>query len=169
MKRKTKMWITAVAWLVPTIVMGVVCAWAPNIVTQEADAGLFVRAEMRPGGYFASSVMTVDTTRGTLAVANFFSALRGTPLVIVKSTGEHGLQVCNKADLTVCSELLGLYVGPLTPVPHARVWLTYNARAWLSALSLFWGVLGLCAFLLTLIATDEAFDDDGNRAGGASP
>ena len=168
MKRKTIMWVVAMAWLVPTIVMGAASAWAPNVVTQEADAGSFVRAELRPGGYFAPSVMTVHTTRGTLAVADFFSALRGTPLVVVDSTG-YGLQVCNKADLTVCSNLLGLYVGPLTPVPHARIWLTYNARGWLGLLFLFWGVLGMAAFLLTLVVTDDTLDDDGNHADGVSP
>lgn len=168
MKRKAIMWIVAAAWLVPTIGMGVAIAWAPNIVTQEADAGRFVRAELRPGGYFAPNVMTVHTTRGTLAVADFFSALRGTPLVIVESTGA-GLQVCNKADLTVCSNLLGLYVGPLTPVPHARVWLTYNARGWLGWLFLLWGILGLSAFLLTLVATDDTLDGVDNHADGVSP
>lgn len=168
MKRNRVRWIVLIAWLLPTIALGLVVGLAPDVVTREADAGNFVSAELRPGGYFASSVMTVQTTRGTLAVDDYFSALRGTPLVVV-DTSLSGLRVCSKAHRAVCSRLFGLYVGDLVPVPHAPVWMTRNTRNWLSLLALSWGILGLAVFLLTLVATDNTLDDSINQAGGNSP
>lgn len=164
MKRNRTRWIVLVAWLLPTLAMGLAVGLAPNVVTREADAGTFVGAELRPGGgFFSHSVTAVHTTRGTLAVADFFTALRGTPLVIVDSTRD-GLQVCSNTRRMVCSDLTGLYVGELMPVPHARVWLTFAQRQWLEILLSYWAVLGLGVFAWALLIGagdgDERGDDD---------
>lgn len=165
MKRIKTRWIVFAGWLLPTIAMGLWLGLSSNVVLGEADAGVFLSAESRPGGYFAPSVMTVHTTRGTLAVSDYISAQRGTPLVVVDST-QAGLQVCSKTDRAVCSDLTGLYAGELAPVPHASVWLTFERRQWLEILLLYWAVLGLGVLALGLmICTDDGdpCDDGGSN------
>lgn len=169
MKRIKTRWIVFAGWLLPTIAMGLWLGLTSNVVVGEADAGAFLSAESRPGGFFAPSVMTVHTTRGTLAVADFISAQRGTPLVVIDSTRD-GLQVCSDTNRTLCSDLTGLYAGELEPVRHAPVWLTFERRQWLEIALIYWAVLGLGVFVLALmICADDSDPRDADAASNEPP
>jgi hypothetical protein len=158
MKMGWVFWLVLSMWLLPLVTVGVYLGLAPNVVTRAADAGAFVRAQVRPPGIFAAATTMVQTTHGVLFVDDVFTAPTGEGLVLRDSTRE-GVQLCRQGSKDACVALVGRYVGDIPTVPGVRTWLTYPVRLNLEMVCAWWFLFGLAATVWAAIA-----DTDQNRS-----
>ena len=144
-------WFVLSVWLVPVVTVGLYLGLAPDVVTRAADAGVFVRAQVRPPGIFVDATSAVQTTHGVLFVEGVFTAPTGEALALRDST-EDGVQLCRQGRDDACAVLVGRYVGDIPAVPGARTWLTYPVRLNLEMACAWWFLFGLAATLFAVFA-----------------
>lgn len=138
----------------------VILAVTPNVLLSTGDAGRFVSAEVSAGGFMAAGVMTVQTTAGSIAVFDTFSAPRGQPLV-VQRTLKAGVQLCVDKKPDTCVPLAGAWGGDMHAVPHAHhrfAWLVRSIDSKTATLWLGMGILVVIA--MTAIAAQRMDDED---------
>lgn len=135
----------------------------PNTLLAQADAGRFESASASAGGFFARSITTLQTTRGSFLVYGALSLQRGQRLTVT-ATLKDGTRLC-VAGTPVCSPLAGPFAGHLTPVPHH----TPRFAGWITtvgsngvALAFLFGIL-LAFGSGIVIATIVAGDDDASE------
>ncbi|HEX7326360.1 MAG TPA: hypothetical protein VF292_13570 [Rhodanobacteraceae bacterium] len=109
--------ICAVSLGVPTVLHTLI-VHTPNTLLAQAPAGRFESASASAGGFFARSITTVQTTRGSFLVVGPLSLQRGQHLAVT-ATLKRGTRLC-VTDTPVCRPLAGPFAGHLTPVPHRR-------------------------------------------------
>lgn len=85
----------------------------PNTVLATAGVGRFLNADK------GNDATDVQTTRGTVAVSGTLSALRGSPLIVQRST-KHGTELCVAGVPQSCVALAGAWSGPMHPIPGSR-------------------------------------------------
>lgn len=149
-------------WLVPPAVIALTLWLTPNITLRTADAGAFLSETPWAGStIWGTPVTIVHTTRGAFAVDGIFSALRGEPLLI-RDTNKDGMVVCAARPPSTCAALSGSFVGALTPVSGARVWLPHWVRWWLVVLCWVWTGIGAIYFMAVWV---DVLDDCDGGAG----
>ncbi|TAN08820.1 MAG: hypothetical protein EPN38_00900 [Rhodanobacteraceae bacterium] len=118
--------VALIGWIA-TVMTGVVAPalilaliWkTPDTLLRTGEAGQFVSATASVGGFFSSDITTVQSTTGSIAVYNTFSAPRN-QLLVVRETLKNGLQLCAENKPDTCVGLAGSWAGDMKPVPHAR-------------------------------------------------
>lgn len=89
-----------------------------TVAVRSGDAGAFVSATAAQGGFFTSTLTTVQTSEGSVTVIGTFSAPRGRALA-VEDLNKTGLHLCAVGDLDTCLPLAGRWAGTLTATHEA--------------------------------------------------
>lgn len=138
----------------------------PNVVIASGPAGTFTSATSSPGGFFAPTLTSVQTSTGTVTVADTFSALRGSHLMIEERSKSDALRLCTTSKPQVCAPLAGAWGGALTPTA-AAAYATLFARHGLSPDKVGqWLALGMMGSFMALVivgvlgATSDDPDDN---------
>lgn len=127
--------------------------FTPNTVLASADVGRFVSASKGNGG------TSVQTTEGTVAIDGTLSALRGSLLVVQRST-KRGTELCVAARQASCVALSGPWTGPLQRVPGSEHATNFYAHG-ISAYSLrIWHMFGFLLAFASLIAAGAEITDN---------
>ena len=127
--------------------------FTPNTVLASADVGQFVSASKGSDG------STVQTTRGTIAIDGTLSALRGSLLVVQRST-KRGTELCVAGEPQSCVVLAGPWSGPLRRVPGSGHATDFYAHG-ISAYSLrVWRLFGFLMAFFSLIAAGVEITDN---------
>lgn len=166
--------IGSVVWLVvflggvvaPVATM-IVLAVTPNVLVSAGDAGRFISAAASAGGFTAPSVTTVQTTTGSIAVYNNFSAPRGQTLV-VRRTLKEGAQLCVAKRPDTCARLAGAWGGDMHTIPHAHyrfAWLVRSVGDTAATLWLGMGIFAVIAVTAILAQCMDAEDEKVEAAG----
>lgn len=111
--------IVVLAGVVAPIVILILVTMTPNTVIRAGAAGRFISSNASAGGFMAPNITTVQTTTGSIAVYNAFSAPRDQALV-VQDTLKDGLQLCAQGKPDTCVDVMGSWAGDMHPVPHAH-------------------------------------------------
>lgn len=111
--------VVVLASVVAPVVILILMAMTPNTVIRAGAAGRFVSSTASAGGFMAPNITTVQTTTGSIAVYNAFSAPRNQALV-VQETLKDGLQLCAQGKPDTCVDLMGGWAGDMQPVSHAH-------------------------------------------------
>lgn len=117
----------------------------PDVVSRQADGGHFVAADATPGGFFAPTLTTVQTSTSSVTVAGPFSAPRGSHLVI-RYMNQTGLHLCVAESRGSCVPLAGEWSGELQPTPATTHAFDFYACGLTSRALVGWLVIGI--FLL---------------------
>lgn len=127
--------------------------FTPNAVLASADVGRFVSASKGNGG------TNVQTTEGTIAIDGTLSALRGSLLVVQRST-KRGTELCVADRQASCVALAGPWTAPLQRIPGSGHATDFYAHG-ISAYSLrIWRMFGfLLAFGGLAAASVEITDN----------
>ncbi|MDN5874345.1 MAG: hypothetical protein L0H29_08205 [Sinobacteraceae bacterium] len=144
MSKNLLLWTAITLWLAPAAALAAALWLTPNIVTRIGNAGDFLSAEVRPGGFGSATVTTIKTTGGSFAVQGIFTAHHGMPLQVRDST-KYGPQLCSRHAPVTCAPIAGHYLGDLDTVAHAPV-LTHSMRQTLRTICIVWlfcGFLGV--------------------------
>lgn len=115
----TGWFIVVLAGVVAPVVILILMAMTPNTVLRSGAAGRFVASNASAGGFMAPNISTVQTTTGSIAVYNMFSATRNEVLV-VQRTLKDGLRLCAEGKPDTCVGLAGTWAGDMQPVPHVH-------------------------------------------------
>lgn len=128
--------------------------FSPNVVLAATDVGQFVSASKDNGA------TDVETTKGTVSIDGTLSALRGSELVVQRST-KTGTELCVAGSRESCVALSGPWPGPLQPVSGTRHAMNFFAVG-ISQNSLhIWLMFGsLVTLASTLAAAVESGDND---------
>lgn len=113
------MLVTILLGIITPIVILVLIGNTPNTLLRQGSAGQFVSAQTSAGSFLGSGIATVQTTVGSIAVFNTFSAKRGQALA-VQDTLKGGLSLCVVGKPDSCTSLAGTWTGDLKPVAHVR-------------------------------------------------
>lgn len=164
----------AIAAFIVALVLGVAAPaalliWEAASATAtivRGDAGDFLTSTSSPGGFFAPTITSVQTSAGSIAVVGTFSAPRGRTLSIER-TNKQSLRLCVAGAPASCAELVGNWPGPVVPTTKAgsvfdfqRSGLTYgNLNLWL--------MVGLLLSFLTMVVAAVATETDAGN--GRSP
>lgn len=147
-----KMYVAQIAFVL-MLFGGVVVPWAitwwfqstPNTVLATADVGQFVVTSKGNGA------TNVQTTKGTVAIDGTLSALRGSELVVRRST-KRGTELCVADAQQSCVALAGPWSGRLRAVPGSEHAVDFYAHG-ISAYTLrVWHVLGFLMAFCSFIA-----------------
>lgn len=103
--------------VVPGVIL-ILIAMTPNTPIRAGAAGRFVSSTASAGGFMASNITTVQTTTGSIAVYNAFSAPRNETLVVQETLKSGALCAEGKPD--TCVDLMGSWAGDMQPVSHAH-------------------------------------------------
>lgn len=112
---------------------------------RQANGGHFVAADATPGGLFAPTLTTVETTTSSVTVTGAFSARRDSPLVI-QYMNKTGLRLCGEGARDHCVPLDGDWAGDLQSTPAAAHAFDFYGWGLTSQALVGWLVIGL--FLL---------------------
>lgn len=115
--------VVATLGLVVPLALGAVIGLTPDTLLRDGSAGQFVSASSSAGGFFNSSVTSVQTSIGTVAVFGSFSALRGQELRVTERL-KSGTRLCVVEQSSTCSVLAGVWPGKLDVTPDKRPWIT---------------------------------------------
>jgi len=127
--------------------------FTPNTVLASTDVGRFVSASKGSGG------TNVQTTEGTVAIDETLSALRGSLLVVQRST-KRGTELCIAGEPQSCVALSGPWTGPLQLVPGSEQATNFYAHG-ISAYTLrIWRVFGFLMAFASLIAAGAEITDN---------
>lgn len=127
--------------------------FTPNTVLASADVGRFVSAGKGNGG------ANVQTTEGTVAIDGTLSALRGSRLVVQRST-KRGTELCVADQQDSCVALAGPWAGPLRRVPGSQRVTDFYAHG-ISAYTLrIWQLFGFLLTFASLVAAAAEIDDN---------
>lgn len=110
--------VVLVGVVAPGVIL-ILMAMTPNTPLRAGAAGRFVSSTASAGGFMAPDITTVQTTAGSIAVYNAFSAPRNEALV-VHETLKDGLQLCAQGKPATCVDLMGSWAGDMQPVPHTH-------------------------------------------------
>jgi hypothetical protein len=113
------MLVTILLGIITPIVILVLIGNTPNTLLRQGAAGQFVSAQTSAGSFLGSGIATVQTTEGSIAVFNTFSAKRGQALV-VQDTLKDGLSLCVVSKPNSCTGLAGSWTGDMKPVAHVN-------------------------------------------------
>lgn len=117
----------------------------PNTVLATADVGQFIASAKGNGA------TNVQTTKATIAIDGTLSALRGSALVIQRST-KRGTELCVSNAQELCVALASSWPGPMRAVPGTGHVFNFYAHG-ISAYSLrVWHVFGFLMFFCSFIA-----------------
>lgn len=143
----------------------VILAVTPNALLSTGDAGRFVSAEVSAGGFMAAGVTTVQTTAGSIAVFDTFSAPRGQPLV-VQHTLKAGIQLCVARRPDTCVPLAGTWGGDMRAVPHPHYRFAWLVQSIDDALATLWFGVGIFAVVGVTAIAAQCMDaeDEGAKA-----
>lgn len=86
------MLVTILFGIITPIVISVLIDRTPNTLLRQGSANRFVSAQTSAGSFLGLDIGTVQTTEGSIAVFNTFSAKRGQAL-IVQDTLKDGLSL----------------------------------------------------------------------------
>lgn len=115
--------VVATLGLVVPLSLGAVIGLTPDTLLRDGSAGQFVSASSSAGGFFNSSVTSVQSSIGTVAVFGSFSALRGQELRVTHRL-KSGTRLCVEDQPSTCSVLAGVWPGKLDVTPGKRPWTT---------------------------------------------
>lgn len=115
----TGWFIVVLAGVVAPGVILILMAMTPNTPLRSGAAGRFVSSTASAGGFMAPNITTVQTTSGSIAVYNAFSAPRDEALV-VQETLKSGLQLCAEGKPDTCVDVMGGWAGDMRPVSHTH-------------------------------------------------
>lgn len=162
----------AIAAFIVALVLGVAApaalliweAASTTAIIVRGDAGSFLTSTSSPGGFFAPTITSVQTSAGSIAVIGTFSAPRGRALSIER-TNKQGLRLCVTGAPASCAELVGNWPGPVVTTTEAgsvfdfqRSGLTYgNLNLWL--------MVGLLLSFLTMVVAAVATEPDAGNVG----
>lgn len=147
-----KIYVAEIAFVL-MLLGGVVVPWAiwwwfhttPNTVLATADVGQFVAASKGNGA------TNVQTTTATVAIDGTLSALRGSELVVQRST-KRGTELCVVGTEQSCVALAGSWPGPMRAMPGSERAVDFYAHG-ISAYTLrIWHVLGFLMAFCSFIA-----------------
>lgn len=127
--------------------------FTPNTVLASADVGQFVSASKGSGG------TNVQTTEGTVAIEGTLSALRGSRLVVQRST-KRGTELCVAGQQASCVALSGSWTGPLRPIPgsgHATDFYAHGISAYTLRI---WRLFGFLVTFASLLAASAEIADN---------
>ena len=156
-------WVAVAAFL-PPVALWLWLVWLPNVTTRVADAGVFVDANVAPGGTFSNTTSSVHTSLGTFAVYGNYSALRGQPMV-AKDTTHDGLVLCVSGKPDTCSKLADGYDDPMRVAAAAPLGLSYDIRRALNYLGIYWVLIGSVVLMVTSVARDAEGSDESPPGG----
>lgn len=111
--------IVVLAGVIAPGVILILMAMTPNTPIRAGAAGRFVSSTASAGGFMAPNITTVQTTTGSIAVYNAFSAPRNETLV-VQETLKDGAQLCAEGKPDTCVDLMGSWAGDMQPVSHSH-------------------------------------------------
>lgn len=147
-----KMYVAEIAFVI-MLLGGVVVPWAiwwwfhatPNTVVATADVGQFVSASKGNGA------TNVQTTKATVAIDGTLSAMRGSKLLVQRST-KRGMELCVADAQQSCVALASPWPGPMRAVPGSAHAVDFYAHG-ISAYTLrIWHVFGFLMAFCSLIA-----------------
>ena len=127
--------------------------FTPNTVLASAPVGQFVSASKGNGG------TNVQTTEGTVAIDGTLSALRGSRLVVQRST-KRGTELCVAGQSQSCVALAGPWTGPLRRVPgsgHATDFYAHGISAYTLRI---WHLFGFLMTFASLVAAAAEIGDN---------
>jgi hypothetical protein len=144
--------VVATLGLVVPLSLGAVIGLTPDALLRDGSAGQFVLASSSAGGFFNSSVTSVQTTIGTVAVFGSFSALRGQELRVTDRL-KSGTRLCVADQPSTCSVLAGVWPGKLDVAAGKRPWTTpLVSRIGVQGVTQ-WSALGLLLTIVTGLMT----------------
>lgn len=178
--KHTQLGVASAGWIFAWVVLLVVLvgvatpvgliiweATSPSAAIQTSDAGAFVSSTSSPGGYFAPTLSSVQTTAGTITVVGTFSALRGSALAVQQMNKVTTLQLCIVEAPSSCAPLAGAWAGPMTPTPEAGHVVAFERYGLATGNLEAWIVFGVLALLIVglsgIIALGDADDEAGEQ------
>lgn len=127
-------------------------AFSPTGVIARGPVGNFVSASSSPGGFFAPTLTSIQTTSGTIIVVGSFSALRGSALVVEQTNKDDDMRLCVIDAPAICATVSGFWAYKLAPVPEAAQVFDFRKHG-LSRDSLWrWLYFGTLAIVAAFIA-----------------
>jgi len=109
--------VTIMLGIITPIVILILIGRTPNTLLRQGSAGQFVSAQTSAGSFLGPGIAAVQTTEGSIAVFNSFSAKRGQALV-VQDTLKDGLSLCVLGKPDSCTDLAGSWTGDMKLVAH---------------------------------------------------
>lgn len=167
------MLVTILLGIIAPIVILVLIGKTPNTLLRQGSAGQFVSAATSAGSFLGSSIATVQTTEGSIAVFNTFSAKQGQALV-VQDTLKDGLSLCVVGRPDSCTGLAGTWTGDMQPVAHVH----HRSDALVTGIGNMFAAAWLAMGIVLSVALGQALNEvvfseskkqDGRGARGTPP
>lgn len=161
--------VGSVVWLVaflggvvaPVATM-IILAVTPNVPVSTGDAGRFISANASAGGFMAPGVTTVQTTTGSIAVYDSFSAPRRQTLVVQRTLKE-GVQLCVAKRPDTCVPLTGAWGGDMHAVPHVHYRFAWLVRSVDDTAAMLWLGMGIFVVIAVTAILAQCLDAEDER------